>query len=114
MSQCFRDATLLYVPSEAEAMGIMYCDACAYGLPVIARDTGGVASVVLDSINGKLLSPSASDDEYASAILDVVHSRESYNRYSLAAYDYYSSTLSWRQVGSVLGQAVREITKEAK
>lgn len=47
------------VPHEEsiEGFGLVYLDAAAHGLPVIAHDVGGVAEAVVDGITGMLVPP---------------------------------------------------------
>jgi glycosyltransferase involved in cell wall biosynthesis len=48
LGRLYLSATALLVPSQAECFGCVYCEASAYGLPAIARDTGGVSAAVID------------------------------------------------------------------
>jgi phosphatidylinositol alpha-1,6-mannosyltransferase len=42
---------------EVEGFGIVYCEAAAAGLPVVAADSGGVADAVRHGVNGFLVPP---------------------------------------------------------
>lgn len=65
LHQLYLSATALLLPSHAECFGCVYCEANAYGLPAIARDTGGVSSAVVDGRNGLLMSQNESPEELA-------------------------------------------------
>ena len=43
-----RTADLLILPTRFEAFGIVFCEAAAYGLPVLATRTGGVPTVSVE------------------------------------------------------------------
>ncbi|HEY5813149.1 MAG TPA: glycosyltransferase family 4 protein, partial [Terrimicrobiaceae bacterium] len=44
LAELYRSALFYFMPSRAEAYGIVYCEANAFGLPCLAADTGGVRS----------------------------------------------------------------------
>ncbi len=53
----FTESHFFILPTRAECMGISFSEAAAFGLPVIATDTGGVSTVVKDDRNGFLFQP---------------------------------------------------------
>ena len=55
----FLDANFFLFPTLAETVAIVLCEASAHGLPSIARNTGGLASVVTEGVNGCLLPETA-------------------------------------------------------
>lgn len=52
MPQVYRDAEVFVLPSQNEGMSIALLEAMACGLPVVVTDTGGIAELVKDSVNG--------------------------------------------------------------
>ncbi|MEB4616396.1 glycosyltransferase, partial [Leucobacter sp. M11] len=66
-----RAADLVVIPSHSETFGLVALEAAASGVPVIARDTGGLREAVRNGETGVLLS---GDDpaEWGSAILGVL------------------------------------------
>jgi len=62
----------LYVwPGFGEAYGMAYLEAQAAGLPVLAMECGGIASVVADGTTG-VLTPESDLDAYAAALADLI------------------------------------------
>ena len=63
-------------PGFGEAYGLAYLEAQAAGLPVVALDVAGVASVVIDDISGALVETHALEeimlDRYRSAIVALI------------------------------------------
>lgn len=89
------EACVLFVPTRAECYGIVYCEAAAYGLPVIATETGGVSSIVEDEKTGFLLQYNASIDEYVNKISLLFESKYSYVEMSNNARRRYKEVLNW-------------------
>lgn len=57
----YRRASLLALPSLAEALGLVLIEGAACGLPVVAADVGGVAEVVQDGRTGFLVKPDSAE-----------------------------------------------------
>lgn len=60
---------ILAMPSRMEAFGMVYLEAMALGVPIIASDVGGAPEIMQDSRNGLLVPPNP--EEVASAILKL-------------------------------------------
>lgn len=91
----YAKAHLFCVPSRAEAYGIVFCEAMALGLPVIARATGGVPSIVQHGVNGLLLPPDAPPTAYADAIMGLIRQPQHYAAMRQAARRRYDEVLNW-------------------
>lgn len=101
-----REASFFCMPSLQEAYGLVYCEACAYGLPPVARDTGGVGEIIRDGENGLLLPAAAEAPEYAAAIIAIWRDRQRYAAMQLAARQAYETRLNWQAWGAVLEQVI--------
>jgi glycosyltransferase involved in cell wall biosynthesis len=93
-------------PSDAEAFGLAFAEACCYGVPVVATDTGGVATVVRDGVNGHLLPPGASGDAYARIALRIMKDPNEYRRLALGARREYETRLNWDAAGARVRQMI--------
>ncbi|MCW1970575.1 MAG: glycosyltransferase family 4 protein [Anaerolineae bacterium] len=91
----YAKAHLFFVPSRAEAYGIVFCEAMALGLPVLARATGGVPSIVQHGVNGLLLPPDAPPTAYADAITNLIRQPQHYAAMRQAARRRYDEVLNW-------------------
>jgi glycosyltransferase involved in cell wall biosynthesis len=88
-------SSFFFMPSRAEAFGVVYAEAAAHGLPVIATDTGGVGAATVDRTTGRLLHLGATPVDYADAIEEIWRDPETYATYVTAARDRFESDLNW-------------------
>ena len=64
----YKKASLFILPTRAECAGIVFSEACLYGLPIFTTNTGGIGSYVVDGYNGFKLDLSADGVDFANAI----------------------------------------------
>ncbi|MGH9585582.1 MAG: glycosyltransferase family 4 protein [Acidobacteriaceae bacterium] len=88
-------STFLLLPSRSEALGIVFGEASACGLPSVTRDTGGISSVVRHGINGLCLPADASRDEYARAMLELLRNPARYRTLQVSSRDEFEKRLNW-------------------
>jgi glycosyltransferase involved in cell wall biosynthesis len=98
------EAHFLFVPSSAEAYGIVFCEAAAYGIPAIATSVGGIPSIVRDEVTGSCLPCETSADEFGRTMLEIFGDRRRYEAMALRSYDEFASRLNWRAFGDRCAQ----------
>lgn len=108
----FRRAHFLIVPSRAEAYGFVFCEAAAYGLPVLATETGGIPSIVNHGVTGFLLSLDSSEDSYAARVEDMFGAWRVYEQFSRAARRRFETTVNWRAWGETVQTELRALRSE--
>ena len=84
----------LAVPSFYEGFGIVYLEAMAYGLPVIASRAGAVPEIIDDGIEGFLVSP-GDVTALADRIGRFIHDRDLLSVMGLSARKRYREHPSW-------------------
>ncbi len=102
----FASSSFFFMPSRAEAYGLVYCEAAAFGLPSVATDTGGVGTIVQDGVTGLLLPIDAQAEAYADRILQVWQNSAAYNAMQVAARIDFQERLNWQAWGEALEGAV--------
>ncbi|ODP36493.1 glycosyltransferase family 4 protein [Sphingomonas turrisvirgatae] len=107
----YRQSNFMAMPSREEAFGIVYCEAAAFGRPVIAAQTGGVGGVVDDDQTGLLLPLDASPADYADRILRLWGNRDQYLAMCLAARRKYEAQLNWSAWGDAVATALAEVVE---
>lgn len=75
----YRRADIFCLPSRQEGFGIVFLEAMAAGLPIVAARAGAVPEVVPDGVCG-ILVPAASPDELAQALDRLLSSAEERRR----------------------------------
>lgn len=84
----------LAVPSFYEGFGIVYLEAMAYGLPVIASKAGAVSEIINDGVEGFLIPPG--DEAMLAECIDrFIYDRNMLARMSFAAKKRYLKHPSW-------------------
>jgi len=95
----YADAHVLFVPTRRECYGIVFCEAAAFGVPVVSTDTGGVSGIVREGENGFLLPPEATGAEYAKLLAELFESPERYRSLREASRAAFDERLNWAAVG---------------
>ena len=95
----FIKSHLFFMPTRAECFGIVFCEANAYGLPVIATDTGGVPSVIENGVNGFMLPLNAGSEEYFKIISNLISDSAKLRRMAETSREKYLKDLNWKQWG---------------
>jgi glycosyltransferase involved in cell wall biosynthesis len=109
IEKLFEEAHFFIVPSRADCTPIVFCEAASFGLPVITRDTGGIASVVTNGVNGMCFADGASPKEYADWIQKTLETPGEYRRMALASYNEYTTRLNWKTAGQRLQTMMQEM-----
>lgn len=91
-----RSHDVFAMPSYHEGFGIVYLEAMASGLPVIASADGGAGEVVQDGVNGFLIKP-GDTVAIAGHIVRLAGDRELLVRMSLAARERYLAHPTWEE-----------------
>lgn len=114
LSRLFLDSNFLLFPTMAEAYGIVLCEASAYGLPVLVRNTGGVGGAITDGKNGFLMSPEASGRQYAEKILGLAQNKNSYDDLVRSSRDAYEERLNWDAWGRAVAPIFEDVVSQSR
>ncbi|MBO7747806.1 glycosyltransferase family 4 protein [Paenibacillus sp. MWE-103] len=109
LENTFKQCDFFLLPTRQEAQGISYAEACSWGMPVIAANTGGVTGIVKHGVNGFVLDSADEAHVYAGKIMEYVGDGSKYMRLAESTFDYFVDHLSWDQVGSKINDALRQI-----
>lgn len=108
MSRLLRESHFLFVPSRAEAYGIVFCEANAFGLPCLTSYVGGIPSIVKDNMNGMKFALDSPIKTYCNYILDLMNNYARYEELALSSFNEYQTRLNWqvatRHVKSLITQ----------
>jgi glycosyltransferase involved in cell wall biosynthesis len=90
-----RESHFLFVPSRAEAYGIVFCEANAYGLPCLTSYIGGISTIVKDNINGMTFSLDAEPKVFCKYIMELMQDYTRYEELALSAFHEFETRLNW-------------------
>lgn len=93
--QLLLSADFLLVPTRAEAYGLVFCEAAAFGLPVVATNTGGVPEIVREGENGFLLPYEARGEAYAEVVARLYGDEGCYAQLVSTSRAAFEARLNW-------------------
>ena len=96
LGDLFKAAHFVFVPSRAEAYGMTFAEASAFGVPAIGTATGGISSVVRNGVNGFTLPLYAKAAEFADLIAGTISRPEQYRELCRNSFDEFEQRLNWR------------------
>ena len=85
------------MPTRNEAVGIVFSESAAFGLPCIASNTGGIPDYIENNITGRLLELSANGKDYADVIASIWNDEVQYRNMKIAARNKYEQELNWNK-----------------
>jgi glycosyltransferase involved in cell wall biosynthesis len=95
LEEHLRTADLLLLPTRFEAFGIVFCEAAAFGIPVLASNTGGIPTPVLHGTTGWLFGMDADGQDYADRIEQLMKDPEKWQDMRAQARARYEAHLNW-------------------
>ncbi len=90
----FEKANYFIFPTLADCTPIVLAEAMMFGLPIIARNTGGISSMISDGFNGFLIGKEGGAKEFADAIVSI-HNPDTYNNFSSNSRQSYEKQFNW-------------------
>jgi glycosyltransferase involved in cell wall biosynthesis len=108
LHQLLLKTDFLILPTRAEAAGVVFCEASAYGIPSISTDTGGVPTYVQNYRNGLLLPHEAKGEKYAEAILNICSDKSTWQRLRYSSRNYFEEKLNWDVWGQSLASVIHQ------
>jgi glycosyltransferase involved in cell wall biosynthesis len=109
----YRNADIFLLPTQAECSAVAFCEAAAYGLPVVTTDTGGTATIVIDGITGSLL-PVESGPEQFAAKIDALWRDPNLVNMRAQARQRYDEMLNWNSWASKTREIILQVLKGSK
>ena len=91
----FLNTHFLIIPTRNDCTPIVFCEANAFGIPVISTDVGGVASVISNGVNGILLNAEDGPERYAERITGFFSNKDKYLELVLNSRKEYENRLNW-------------------
>lgn len=109
LEQLFMVSDFLLVPTRADCTPMVFCEANAFGLPVITTSTGGVPEVVRNGENGFLLPYDAQGAAYAEVIAGVYRDTERYAELVQTSRAAFENRLNWDAWGVTIKHILADL-----
>jgi len=111
LEKAYQEASVLFVPSLAECYGLVYCEACAYGIPSLANAVGGVSTIIRHGRNGFLCAPDDLPQTHADNLLTLLRDPQLYRQMSVNARADFESHLNWEVAGLRATELLQSLVK---
>jgi glycosyltransferase involved in cell wall biosynthesis len=112
VERAYARADLLVWPGFDEAYGMVYLEAQAAGLPVVAMDHGGVGNVVVDGVSG-CLTVQGDEQAYARAVRALIEDPPARAALGRSARAFIERERSLGHAARVLGRAIATLVPAA-
>jgi glycosyltransferase involved in cell wall biosynthesis len=112
LGEIFKRSHFYIMPSRAEAFGLVFAEASAFGVPCLATKVGGIPSAIVDNINGQLFPLEAGSVEYADYILKYMCDPVRYLQLALRTAEAADARLSWDAAGHKVAEIINDIVHQ--
>jgi starch synthase len=114
LCRAYRESHFLLVPTAAEAFGIVFSEAQAFGVPPVAHDVGGTGSAIVADNTGLLLPLGAPPKMFAEKIIRYVNDPKLYGDLSQRCREQYLQRANWRRWSELIFQLSRCTSEPAR
>jgi glycosyltransferase involved in cell wall biosynthesis len=97
------------LPTRFDCTPIVFCEASAFGLPILSADTGGVAGHIFEGQNGFLIPFADKGEAYATKIIEIIANESAYESLCQSTRACFDSQLNWEAWGSRFKKCVDDI-----
>lgn len=101
----------LILPTRSDSTPIVFCEANAFGLPVITTDTGGVSGVIEEGKNGFMLPLDADATSYAKLIKKIFLDDDKYQELVKSSRKTFDEKLNWDSWGIKVSELINRTIK---
>jgi glycosyltransferase involved in cell wall biosynthesis len=108
LTELFARSHFMVLPTRAEAFGLVFAEASAFGLPSLSHRIGGVTTVVKENRNGFLFDINDPISDWSKLITSIFQDKNRLHELALSSFGEYSSRLNW----AVASREAVALTKE--
>jgi glycosyltransferase involved in cell wall biosynthesis len=108
LEKLYATSDFLLLPTRYDCTPMVFCEANAFGLPVITAHTGGVPEVVKSGENGFVLPYDAGGDRYAEVIARIYRDDQRYSELVRSSRSAFEERLNWDAWGISMKRTIVE------
>lgn len=112
MVHIFQLADIFVFPTRKEYLGVVVTEACCVGLPVIARDVGGLREIIIDGYNGYLMPYESSEEQWAEKIQFLIDHPEERKRMGENSRKIAEKMFGMEKFRDIVSKAFDLVSKE--
>jgi glycosyltransferase involved in cell wall biosynthesis len=101
----YASASIFCLPTKLEPFGVVFVEAMANGLPIVATDIGAIPDFVQDGENGYLVAP-GQVDELAEALIDLLGNPEKRRLFGMRSLALAMDRYNWKSVGRTIRECI--------
>ncbi len=107
----FQWADIFVFPTRKEYLGVVATEACATGLPVIARDVGGLREFIIDGHNGYLMPYESGEKEWVAKIQYLIDYSEERIRMGINSRKLAEEMFGMEKFEKIVREAVGSLVR---
>jgi len=111
LTQMYRQAHVMIVPSSYEGFGIVYLEGMGFGLPAIGTTAGAASEIITHGKDGYLIQPEDADT-LSSLINELASNRELLLNLSLNALQRYKSQPRWDETAKNIREFLHNVGRK--
>jgi|LauGreDrversion4_2_1035121.scaffolds.fasta_scaffold10683_8 glycosyltransferase involved in cell wall biosynthesis len=108
LQSLFSNAHFFVMLSESECYGLVYCEANAYGTPVVGFNTGGVSTIITEA-NGVLLDIATKKEEISELLISLFENKNRYYNLCVSSYKMFANKFNWHHAGYQIKQLLENL-----
>lgn len=97
IEQLYLSHHFFILPTRFDCTPIVFCEASAFGVPILSADTGGVGGHVREGKNGFLIDYNDQGKLYAEKISELISRPETYRNLCFSTRAEFDERLNWQQ-----------------
>jgi glycosyltransferase involved in cell wall biosynthesis len=99
----------LVLPTQADCSPHALIEANTFGVPCLASDVGGIATIIKSGENGAIFPLQADSDCYCDYIMSVLENYERYRNLAASAFQAYQNRLNWQVSTQEVARLLQEL-----
>ncbi len=107
VSEYFKKASVFCLPTRLEPFGIVFLEAMAHKLPIVATNIGAIPEFVIGGKNGYIVEPD-NPQQLAEKLLALIESPEKCKDFGSYGHQFLWNTYTWKKTGLRLRENIEQ------
>jgi glycosyltransferase involved in cell wall biosynthesis len=104
-----RNSHFLILPSPADASPLVCMEACAYAVPSLVTDVGGIPDIIRNGMNGRTFSLNSDIEEYCRFVHEIMSDATRYKELALSALNEYRTRLNTKTAAAEVMKLMQQL-----